>query len=86
MNNVKEFFDENFDFMWDPEWLPPPETKRKKLSLSLNKRIRKTTVDSTVRTSSRFGSTTSEEELGTAAKGVILSNTLCNTRWAENTF
>ena len=28
----------------------------------------------------------SEEELVTTAKGVILSNTICNTRWAENNF
>ena len=98
MSDVKEFYDERFDFMQDPEWLPTPETMRKKLSLSLNKGIRKTeeralldstnVVDSTVPTaaSSRFGSLTSEEELCTAAKGVIPSNTICNTRWAENTF
>ena len=77
-------------------WLPLPETKRKKLSLSLNKGTRKTeqhalldstnAVDSTVRTSSQFGSPSSEQELDTAAKGVILSNTLCNTCWTENTF
>ena len=62
MNDVKEFYDENFDFMQDPEWLPLPETKITKLSLSVNKGIRKTeqrtlldAVDSTVRISSRFG-------------------------------
>ena len=33
MNDVNEFYDENFDFMQDPEWLPLPETKRKKVIL-----------------------------------------------------
>ena len=28
MNNVREFYDPNFDFMQDSEWLPPV-TKRK---------------------------------------------------------
>ena len=88
MNDVKEFYDERFDFMKDPEWLHVPETKRKRLSLSLN-RVRKTEeralvdstniVDSTVPTegSSRFGSLMTEEELVTGAKGI------CNTHWAE---
>ena len=35
MNDVREFYDPNFDFMQGSEWLPPV-TKRKKLSLSLN--------------------------------------------------
>ena len=37
LNDVKEFYDKNFDFMQDPELLPLPETKRKSLSLSLNR-------------------------------------------------
>ena len=98
MNDVEEFYDKRFDFMQDPEWLPPPEAKRKKLSSSLNKERRKiedralvdstNIVDSTIPTaeSSRFGLLTSEEELQTAAKGVVPSNTICNTRWAENNF
>ena len=88
MNDVEEFYDKWFDFMQDPEWLL--------IKLLLNKGRRKiedhalvdstNIVDSTVPTaeSSQFGLLTSEEELHTAAKGVVPSNTICNTRWAEN--
>lgn len=97
MKDVEEFYDKRFDFMQDSEWLPLPETKRKKLSLSLSKGIKKTEerplhdstniVDSTApSTSTRFGSPASEQELGVAAKGVVPNNTVCSTRWAENTF
>ena len=99
IKDVRDFYDPNFDFMQDSERLPPL-TKRKKLSLSLNKGKRKTedlegalydstntvATDNTLPTSSRFGSPTSEEQLGDAAKGVIPNNILCNTGWAENNF
>ena len=41
MKDVRDFYDMNFDFMLDSEWLPPL-TKMKKLSLSLNKGKRNT--------------------------------------------
>ena len=44
MNDVREFYDSNFDFMQDSEWLPPV-TKRKKLSLSLNKGKKRMKMD-----------------------------------------
>ena len=80
MNDVEEFHDKRFDFMQDSEWPPLPEAKRKKLNLSLNKGRRKiedhalvNIINSTVprAASSRFGLLMSEEELHTAAKGVV---------------
>ena len=79
--------------MQDSEWLPPV-TKRKVI-LIVEQRKRKNedglhectnTVDSTLPISSRFGSPTSEEQLGIVAKGVVPNNTLSNTHWAENNF
>ena len=43
MKDVRDFYDPNFDFMQDSDWLPPL-TKRKKFSLSLNKGKRKTST------------------------------------------
>ena len=85
MKDARDFYDLNFDFMQDSEWLPPL-TKRKKLSLSLNKGKRKTedleralydstntvAVDNTLPTSSRLGSLTTEEQLGDAANFVVV--------------
>ena len=77
MKDVRDFYDPNFDFMQDSEWLSPL-TEGKKLSLALNKGKRKTedleralydstntvAAGNTLPTSSRFGSLTLEEQLG----------------------
>ena len=90
MNNVREFYDPNFDFMQDSEWLSP--VTKKKVILSLNKgkgRIKMEYMSVLILLIVHFlgfGSQTSEEQLSFASKGVVPNNTLCNTHWTENNF
>ena len=75
------------------ERLSEGENKKPRLSLSLRKKKggKKGYEDGSILKEStnsyrRFGFPTSENELSKAAKGVVPTNTMSNTRWAENNF
>ena len=83
LEEIKARLDPNFV----PEgWLDPPNSSKKKLKLSLNRKKTASTSELSTLKVSRFAAPVSEEEVKEAAKGMVSSNTKKNNAWAERTF